>query len=145
MDYSKTNPLIISISNSALFYFLIVGIYLFLIVCKRYLLIVDTVNMNNKNIVINPSTSRISVDLDYLLLPDHANLVKKYRKNLKLPDRPLDLDILFNAKLVALLTKDDPMLNPIVKALQNKVEKTNANSPYFKHFTRDLHEPDGLL
>ena len=145
MDHSKTNPLIISISNSALFYFLIVGIYLFLIVGKRYLLIVDTVNMNNKNIVINPSTSRISVDLDYLLLLDHANLVKKYRKNLKLPDRPLDLDILFNAKLVALLTKDDPMLNPIVKALQNKVEKTNANSPYFKHFTRDLHESDGLL
>ena len=37
------------------------------------------------------------------------------------------------------------MLNPIVKALQNKVEKINANSPYFKHFTRDLHESDGLL
>ena len=101
--------------------------------------------MNHKNIVINPTTSGISVDLDYPLLPDHANLVKKYRENLKLPDRPLDLNILFNAKLVALLTEDDPMLNPIVKALQNKVEKINANSPYFKHFTRDLHESDGLL
>ena len=64
---------------------------------------------------------------------------------MKLPDRPLDLNILFNAKLVALLTEDDPMLNPIVKALQNKVEKINANSPYFKHFSRDLHESDGLL
>ena len=64
---------------------------------------------------------------------------------MKLPDRPLDLNILFNAKLVALLTEDDPMLSPIVKALQNKVEKINANSPYFKHFTRDLHESDGLL
>ena len=99
--------------------------------------------MNNKNIVINPSTSGISVDLDYPLLPDYANLVKKYRENLKLPDRPLDLNILFNAKLVALLTEDDPMLKPIFKALQNKVEKNNANSPYFKHFTRDLHESDG--
>ena len=47
--------------------------------------------------------------------------------------------------LVTLLTKDDPMLNPIVKALQNKVEKVNANFPYFKHFTRDLQESDGLL
>ena len=101
--------------------------------------------MNHKNIVINLTTSGISVDLDYPLLPDHANLVKKYRENLKLPDRPLDLNILFNAKLVALLTEDDPVLNPIVKALQNKVEKINANSPYFKHFTRDLHESDGLL
>ena len=101
--------------------------------------------MNNKNIVINPTTSGISVDLDFQLLSDHANLVKKYRENLKLPDRPLDLNILFNAKLVALLTEDDPMLSPIVKALQNKVEKINANSPYFKHFTRDLHESDGLL
>ena len=101
--------------------------------------------MNNKNIVINPTTSGISVDLDFQLLPDHANLVKKYRENFKLPDRPLDLNILFNAKLVALLTEDDPMLSPIVKALQNKVEKINADSPYFKHFTRDLHESDGLL
>ena len=64
---------------------------------------------------------------------------------MKLPDRPLDLNILFNAKLVALLTEDNPMLSPIVKALQNKVEKINADSPYFKHFTRDLHETDGLL
>ena len=100
--------------------------------------------MNHKNIVINPSASGISVDLDLSLLLDHVNLVKKYRENLKLPDRPLDLNILFNTKLVARLTEDDPMLNPIVKALQNKVEKINANSPYFKHFTRDLHESDGL-
>ena len=97
--------------------------------------------MNNKNIIINPSTSGISLTLDFPLLPDHANLVKKYREKLKLPDRPLDLNTLFNAKLVALLTEDDPMLNPIV----NKVDTINANSPYFKHFTRDLHESDGLL
>ena len=64
---------------------------------------------------------------------------------MKLPDRPLDLSILFKAKLVALLIEDDLMLSPIVKALQNKVETTNANSPHFKHFTRDLHESDGLF
>ena len=38
--------------------------------------------MNYKNILINPSTSGISVDLDLSLLPDHVNLVKKYRENL---------------------------------------------------------------
>ena len=85
--------------------------------------------MNHKNIVINPSISGISLALDFPLLPDHANLVKKYRENLKLPNRPLGLNILFNAKLVALLTEDDPMLNPIVKALENSVETINANSP----------------
>ena len=37
------------------------------------------------------------------------------------------------------------MLSPIVNALPNKVETINSNSPYFKHFTRDLHESDGLL
>ena len=142
-DYSITNPIIISISNSAFFYFLI--LYCRLINSPVDKKSVATDNMNHKNIVINPSTSGISVDLDLSLLPDHANLVKKYRENLKLPDRPLDLNILFNAKLVALLTEDDAMLNSIVKALQNKVEKTNAKSPYFKHFTRDLHESDGLL
>ena len=71
--------------------------------------------------------------------------MNKYRENLKLPDRPLDLNTLFNAKLVALLTEDDPMLSPIVKALQNKTETINANSSYFNHFVQDLHESDGLL
>ena len=142
-DYSNTNTLIISISNSAFLYFLILNCSLINSHVDKK--IVDTVNMNNKNIVINPTTSGISVDLEFKLLPNHINLVKKYRENLKLPDRPLDLNILFNAKLVALLTEDDPMLSPIVKALQNKVEKINADSPYFKHFTRDLHESDGLL
>ena len=37
------------------------------------------------------------------------------------------------------------MLSPILEALQNKVGTINANSPYFKHFTRELHESDGLL
>ena len=37
------------------------------------------------------------------------------------------------------------MLSPIVVPLENKVETINVNSPYFKHFTRDLHESDGLL
>ena len=86
--------------------------------------------MNKKKIVINPSTSGISVGLDLLLLPDHANLVKKYRENLKLPDRPLDLNILFNAKLVALLTEDDPMLSPIVKALQNPLNLNTSQEIY---------------
>ena len=142
-DYSNTNPIIISISNPAFFYFLILNYRLMKSPVDKK--IVDTVNMNYKNIVISPSTSGISVDLDLPLLPDHANLVKKYRENLKLPDRPLDLNIHFNAKLVALLTEEDPMLNPLVKVLQKKVEKINANSPYFNYITRDLHESDGLL
>ena len=32
--------------------------------------------MNHKKFVIKPSTSGISVALDFPLLPDHANLVK---------------------------------------------------------------------
>ena len=64
---------------------------------------------------------------------------------MRLPERPLDLNTLFVANLVALLTEGDPMWSPILKALQNKLETINANSPYFKHFTRDLHESDGLL
>ena len=69
----------------------------------------------------------------------------KYRENLKLPGRPLDLNTLFNAKLVGLLTEDDEMLNPIVKALQNKVKSINANSHYLNQFSKDLHKSDGLL
>ena len=98
--------------------------------------------MENNKIVVNPSTSGISISLDFPLLKDHQNLVNKYREKLNMPDRHLDLNTLFNAKLVALLTEDEPSLSPIVVALQNKIETINANSPYFKHFTRDLHESD---
>ena len=37
------------------------------------------------------------------------------------------------------------MLNPTVKALQNKVKSINANSRYLYQFSKDLHESDGLL
>ena len=77
--------------------------------------------MNNQ-IIVNPSTSGIQVTIDYQISSEHKKLVTKYRENLKFPERPLDLNTLFKAKLVALLTEDDEMLNPIVKALQNKVK-----------------------
>ena len=37
------------------------------------------------------------------------------------------------------------MLNVIVKALRNKVEKINAKSHYLNQFYKDLNESDGLL
>ena len=64
---------------------------------------------------------------------------------MKLPDRPLDLNTLLNAKLVVLLFEDDPILSPIVKALQKKREMINANLSYFNNFDRELHESDTLL
>ena len=39
--------------------------------------------MINKNIVINPSFSGFSLALDFPLLPDHANLVKKITQKLE--------------------------------------------------------------
>ena len=78
--------------------------------------------MKNSKIVIIPSISRIQVFLEFPLLSDHVKLGKKYRKNLKLPDRPLDLITLYNATLVALLTENDPILCHIVKELKNKEE-----------------------
>ena len=57
----------------------------------------------------------------------------------------MDLKTLFNADMVVLSTEEDPMLSPINKALQNKVDKINANSPYLNHFIRNLCESDGFL
>ena len=101
--------------------------------------------MSNNQIVINPSTSGIQVTIDFQISPEHKKLVIKYRENLKLPQRLLDLNSLFKAKLVALLTEDDEMLSPINRALQNKVERINASSHYLNQFSKDLHESDGLL
>ena len=82
--------------------------------------------MENSKIVIIPSTSGIQVSLEFLLLSVHVKLVNKYRENLKLPDRPLDLNTVYNAALVALLTEDDPISCPTLKALQNKEETVKA-------------------
>ena len=89
-DYSKTNTLIISISNSAFLYFLIRNCRIINSPIDKK--IVDTVNMNNKNIVIDPTTSGISVDLDYPLLPDHANLVKKKPRKFEVAGSTLGLE-----------------------------------------------------
>ena len=71
--YSNTSSLIISISNPAFFYFLTLN-------CRLIYLSVDrntvyTVNMENNIIVINPSTSGISISLDFPSLKDYQNLV----------------------------------------------------------------------
>ena len=64
---------------------------------------------------------------------------------MKLPERPSDINLLFNAKLVAILTQHDPMLGLIVKTFENNAEKINSFSPHFHLFLRDLHESDVLL
>ena len=101
--------------------------------------------MSNSQIASIPFTSDIQVTVEFLTLSELEKLVNKYREKLKLPERPLDFNTLFNAKLVALLTEEDPTLSPIEKTLQSKIDKTNANSHYFHLFTRDLHGYDGLL
>ena len=101
--------------------------------------------MSNNQIVINPSTSSIQVTLDFQISSENEKLVTKYREKLKMSERPLDLNSLFNAKLFALLTEVDSILSPIVTALQKKVERIIANSQYFNQFSKDLHESEGLF
>ena len=82
--------------------------------------LVNIVNMSNNQILVNPSTSGIQVTIDFQFSSEHKKLVTKYREKLKLTKRSLDFGTLVNAKLVALLEKDDEMLNPIVKASRTK-------------------------
>ena len=142
-DFSYTDFAKIFLSNSAFIYFLILNSSL--ISNPSDLKLINSVNMSNNQIVVNPSTSGIQVSIDFQISSEHKKLVTKFRENLKLPERPLDLNTLFNAKLVALLTEDDELLNPIVKAQQKKVDNINANSRYLHQFSKDLHESDGLL
>ena len=142
-NFSSTDSTKIFLSNSAFIYFLILNSSL--ISNPSDLKLTNSVNMSNNQTVVNPPTSGIQVSIDFQIFSEHKKLVAKFRKNLKLPERPWDLNTLFNAKLVALLTEDDEMLNPIVKALQKKVKNINANSRYLHQFSKDLHESDGLL
>ena len=57
-----------------------------------------------------------------------------------LPEHPMRSNTLFNAKLVALLIEQDQVLSSIVKALQDKEDKINANFHHLNQLIRDLHE-----
>ena len=105
--------------------------------------IVISVNMSNNQIVINPSTSGNQVTVEFPILSEYEKLVTKYRENLKLPEQTWVQSSLFNARLVVLLTEEDPMLSPIFDALQKKVEKLNANSHYLNQFTKICISPTG--
>ena len=48
--------------------------------------------MLNNQIVIIPSTSGIQVKVELPILSKRENLVTNYRENLKLSERPLDLN-----------------------------------------------------
>ena len=149
---SKRIPSDFSSTDSTKIYLFYLEAFIYFLILNSSLIsnpsdlkLINSVNRSNNQIVVNPSTSGIQVSIDFQISPEHKKLVTKLRENLKLPERPLDLNTLFNAKLVALLTEDDEMLNPIVEALQEKVENINANSRYLHQFSKDLHESDGLL
>ena len=63
--------------------------------------IVNSVNMSKDQIVINPSTSRNQVTVEFPILSEYEKLVTKYRENFKLPEGPWVLNSLFSARLVA--------------------------------------------
>ena len=54
--------------------------------------------MENTKIVINPSNPSNEVSLEFTLISDHEKILSKYREKLKVQDRPLDLNTLYNAK-----------------------------------------------
>ena len=78
--------------------------------------------MENNKIVNNPSTSGISISLDFPLLEDLQNLVNKYREKFESAQK-INTAKKTVAKLVALLTEDDPMLSTIVVALQKNLRR----------------------
>ena len=56
--------------------------------------------MLNNQIVIIPPTSGIQVKVEFPILSKRENLVTNYRESLKLSERPLDVNSLFNSKLL---------------------------------------------
>ena len=89
--------------------------------------------MSNNQIVVNPSTSGIQVSIDFQISSEHKKLVTKFRENLKLLERPLDLNTLFNAKLVALLTEDDkPNCEGFTKKSRKHQRKFPLLTPIFE-------------
>ena len=48
--------------------------------------------MSNNQILNNPSTSGIHVTIDFQVSSEHKKLVNKYRENVKLAEKPLDLN-----------------------------------------------------
>ena len=76
------------------------------------------------------STFSIQISVEIPISSEHKNFTNLKGKNLKLCKRSLVSNTLFNDKLLALLTEEDPIVSPIVNAQQGKVDTIKANSTY---------------
>ena len=77
-----------------------------------------------------PVYFEIQISVEIPILSEHEKLINLKGKNLKLRKRPQVSNILFNDKLLNLLTEEDPILSPIVQAHEDKVDTIKANSTY---------------
>ena len=91
--------------------------------------------------VVNPNPSGVHVSL-IVENPDskQITLARKYRESLKLSEKPLKINSLFNTKILALLTEEVILLKPLVRALEAKkyLHATKVGA-YFHQYYKIFH------
>ena len=75
---------------------------------------------------------------DDRLSPDHADLLRRYKSDINLPNSPIRPENHCSKKLLQIMTRED-------KVLWDLIETINSNRPMGKIYAKDLHVKDDLL
>ena len=81
---------------------------------------------------------------DHHLLDDHANLLKRFKAELKLPNSPLFPEDHCSKKLLQLMTREDKVICDLIDTIKTG-QPMSIHGTYVKNFSKDLHVKDDLL
>ena len=81
---------------------------------------------------------------DDRLSTDHANLVRRYKSDLKLPQSPILPENHCSKKFLQILTREDKVLWGLIETIKTN-RPMGIHGAYMKIFAKDLHAKDDLL
>ena len=142
VDNSKFNFKSITFSDKVLLHFLLLNRHFIPSSKKKPELPIDKVN---EPLLIIPEEHNIALKFRDDRLPlDHADLLKRYKADLNLPNSPIRPENYCLKKLLQIMTREDKVLWDLIETIKRN-RPMGINGTYMKNYTKDLHVKDELL
>ena len=142
VDNSKFNFKRITFSDKVLLHFLLLNRHLIPPNKKKQELPMDKVI---EPLLIIPEEHNIALKFtDDRLPPDHADLLRRYKADLNLPNSPIRPENHCSKKLLQIMTREDTVLWDLIETIKRN-RPMGIHGTYMKNYTKDLHVKDELL
>ena len=142
VDNSKFNFKSITFSDKVLLHFLLLNRHLIPPNKKKQELPMDKVN---DPLLIIPEAHNIALKFrDDRLPPDHADLLRRYKADLNLPNSPIRPENHCSKKLLQIMTREDKVLWDLIETIKRN-RPMGIHGTYMKNYTKDIHVKDELL